>query len=161
MTREIFIQLVHKELYSLRRFLLAACRGDSNEADDVAQEALMKAYLASASFEDVNRFSAWLYRIACNSLIDHQRKISIRGVTLDIDTAYNVVAASCPDEAFFYQELYQAIDGLTVSERTAVLLFYMEDRPIKEISTIMNVAEGTVKAYLSRGREHLRTKLSK
>ena len=36
MTREIFIQLVHKELYSLRRFLLAACRGDSNEADDVA-----------------------------------------------------------------------------------------------------------------------------
>ena len=81
--------------------------------------------------------------------------------TLDIDTAYNVVAASCPDEAFSYQELYQAIDGLTVSERTAVLLFYMEDRPIKEISTIMNVAEGTVKAYLSRGREHLRTKLSK
>ena len=74
MTREIFIQLVHKELYSLRRFLLAACRGDSNEADDVAQEALMKAYVASRRFEDEEGFSAWLYRIACNTLIDHQRK---------------------------------------------------------------------------------------
>ena len=161
MNRELFTKLVRKELSGLRRFLLAACSGNGDEADDVAQEALMKAYVASPSFEDEAGFSAWLYKIACNCLIDHQRKISTRGVTLDIDTAYNVVAASCPDEAFSYQELYQAIDGLTVSERTAVLLFYMEDRPIKEISTIMNVAEGTVKAYLSRGREHLRTKLSK
>jgi RNA polymerase sigma-70 factor (ECF subfamily) len=72
-----------------------------------------------------------------------------------------MVAVFRSDDSFAYQELYSAIDGLNVSERTAVLLFYMEDRPIKEISAIMNVAEGTVKAYLSRGREHLRTKLSK
>jgi RNA polymerase sigma-70 factor (ECF subfamily) len=70
-----------------------------------------------------------------------------------------VASASRSDDAFDYQDLYQAIDGLGMSERTAVLLFYMEDRSIKEITSIMNVAEGTVKAYLSRGREHLRNKL--
>ena len=161
MTRDIFIQLVHKELYSLRRFLLAACRGDSNEADDVAQEVLMKAYVASRRFEDEEGFSAWLYRIACNTLIDHQRKQMTRGETIGIDKAHDVAGVSRSDDSFEYQELYQAIDGLTMSERTAVLLFYVEDRPIKEIATIMNVAEGTVKGYLSRGREHLRTKLSK
>ena len=161
MNRETFSQHVRKELPGLRRFLLATCSGNSDEADEVAQEALMKAYVASASFEDVTRFSAWLYRIACNTLIDHQRKQMARGEALGIDKAHDVAGVSRSDDSFDYQELYQAIDGLTVSERTAVLLFYMEDRPIKEISTIMNVAEGTVKGYLSRGREHLKTKLSK
>jgi len=161
MTREVFTQLVRKELPSLRRFLLAACSGDRDEADDVAQEATMKAYVASRDFEDETGFSAWLYRIACNTLIDHQRKLTRRGVTLDIDKAYDVAAANRSDDTFTYQDLYQAIDGLTVSERTAVLLFYMEDRPIAEVATIMNVAEGSVKAYLSRGREHLRTQLRK
>jgi RNA polymerase sigma-70 factor (ECF subfamily) len=161
MTREIFTQLVRKELPSLRRFLLAACSGNSDKADDIAQEALMKAYVASRTFDDEAGFSAWLYRIACNTLIDHQRRLSTRGMTLDINQAHEVAGISRSDDSFAYQELYNAIDGLNVSERTAVLLFYMEDRPIKEITTIMNVAEGTVKAYLSRGREHLRTKLSK
>lgn len=161
MIREIFTQLVRKELPGLRRFLLAACSGNICEADDVAQEALMKAYLASRNFEDVAGFSAWLYRIACNTLIDHQRKQTTRGIVIDIDKADGVAAVSPSDDGFTYQELYCAIDGLNVSERTAVLLFYMEDRPIKEIAVIMNVAEGTVKGYLSRGREHLKTKLSK
>lgn len=161
MTRELFTQLVRKELSGLRRFLMAACSGNSDEADDIAQEALLKAYTASGDFEDESGFSRWLYRIACNCLSDHQRKHQVRGTTLDIAKAYDVAAASHSDEPFDYQELYRAIDGLTISERTAVLLFYMEDRPIKEITAIMNVAEGTVKSLLSRGREHLRTKLSK
>ena len=161
MTRDIFTQQVRKELSGLRRFLLAACGGNGDEADDVAQEALMKAYVASRRFEDEDGFSAWLYRIAWNTLIDHQRRLMVRDVTLGIDKAHDVVGVSRSDDSFDYQELYQAIDGLTMSERTAVLLFYMEDRPIKEIATIMDVAEGTVKGYLSRGREHLRTKLSK
>ena len=159
MTREKFTQLVRKELSGLRRFLLAACSGNHEEADDVAQEALMKAYVASGTFGDEAGFSAWIYRIACNCLIDRQRKMTTRGLTIDINQAYDVASASRSDDAFDYQDLYQAIDGLGMSERTAVLLFYMEDRSIKEITSIMNVAEGTVEAYLSRGREHLRNKL--
>ena len=80
--------------------------------------------------------------------------------TMDIDKANDVAASSHTDDVFAYQGLYHAIDGLGMSERTAVLLFYMEDRSVKEIATMMNVAEGTVKAYLSRGREHLRNKLT-
>ena len=58
MTRELFTQHVRKELPGLRRFLLAACSGNGDEADDVAQEALMKAYVASHRFEDEDGFSA-------------------------------------------------------------------------------------------------------
>ena len=67
MNRETFTQHIRQELSSLRRFLLAGCSGNGNEADDVAQEALMKAYVASRRFEDEEGFSAWLYRIACNT----------------------------------------------------------------------------------------------
>lgn len=161
MDRERFTQLIRKELSGLRRFLLAACSGNYDEADDIAQEALLKAYMASGDFEDESGFSRWLYRIACNCLTDHQRKHQVRGTTLSIEKAYDISSTSHSDDTFDYQELYRAIDGLTIGERAAVLLFYMEDRPIKEISAIMNVSEGTVKSLLSRGREHLRTKLSK
>ena len=161
MNREQFTIAIRKELSGLRRFLLAACSGNSDEADDIAQEALLKAYTASGNFEDETGFSRWLYRIACNCLTDHQRKHSVRGNTLDIAKAYDVAASSRTDDTFEYQDLYRAIDGLTLSERTAVLLYYMEDNPVKEIAVIMNVAEGTVKSLLSRGREHLKTKLSK
>ena len=148
MNRELFTKLVRKELSGLRRFLLAACSGNGDEADDVAQEALMK-----ASFEDEAGFSAWLYKIACNCLIDHQRKLTTRGVTLDIDKANDVAASSHTDDAFHYQDLYHidkandvaasshtddafayqglyhAIEGLGMSERTAVLLFYITINP--------------------------------
>ena len=86
-------------------------------------------------------------------------KDAVRAGTLSIEKAYSISSASHSDETFDYQELYRAIDGLTPGERTAVLLFYMEDRPIREIATIMNTSEGTVKASLSRGRSHLREKL--
>lgn len=161
MNREQFTLSIRKELSGLRRFLLAACSGNHDEADDIAQEAMLKAYTASGDFEDETGFSRWLYRIACNCLTDHQRKQSVRAGMLSIEKAYSISSASHSDDSFNYQDLYRAIEGLTVSERTAVLLFYMEDRPVKEIAVIMNVAEGTVKSLLSRGREHLKTQLSK
>ena len=159
MNREQFTFLVRKELPGLRRFLLAACSGNGQEADDIAQEALLKAYTASGGFEDDGGFSRWIYRIACNCLSDHQRKDAVRAGTLSIEKEYSISSASHSDDTFDYQELYHAIDGLTLNERTAVLLFYMEDRPIREIAAIMNASEGTVKANLSRGRTHLRERL--
>ena len=102
MTREIFTQLVRKELPGLRRFLLAACSGNSDEADDVAQEALMKAYVASRSFDDAAGFPAWLYRIACNTLIDHQRKQTARGTAIDISQGQVCLPLRIPVDAQFY-----------------------------------------------------------
>ena len=64
MSPERFIDLVRAEQESLRRFLLALCGGDSQEADDIAQDALVRAYVASGSFLGLSKFSTWLFRIA-------------------------------------------------------------------------------------------------
>jgi RNA polymerase sigma-70 factor (ECF subfamily) len=74
MSPERFIDLVRAEQESLRRFLLALCGGDQSLADDIAQDALVRAYVASGSFLGLSRFSTWLFRIAYNCYVDYRRK---------------------------------------------------------------------------------------
>ena len=124
------------------------CGGDAFTADDIAQDACVKAWIALDSFRGASKLSTWLFRIAYNSWCD--RKYSFPGV--DIDAARQVEDDSRSDSAFEYQPLYQAIAMLKPQEKAAILLFYMEERSIKEISAIMGVPTGTVKSLLSRGR---------
>lgn len=157
MTREEFTSHLRDVQESLRRFLLSLCEGDSFTADDIAQDACVKAYLAIDKFRGESRFSTWIFRIAYNSWCN--RKYEKRADSLE-----NLNFASIPDESgaddrFRYQALYQAISSLKPSERAAILLFYMEDKSIKEISSIMNIPTGTVKSLLSRGRANLKIKI--
>ena len=154
MTQERFISQVKAEQESLRRFLLALCGGDAMLADDIAQDALVRAYVASGSFLGLSKFSTWLFRIAYNCYIDHCRKA--RPQEVDVEAAADVVSADTSDRAFRYQQLYQALDKLPEKERVAIALFYFEDRSIKEISAILNMPQGTVKYQLSMGRRHLK-----
>lgn len=73
MNRERFIALIRTEQKSLRRFLLALCCGNRDEADDIAQDALVKAYLAIDKHEEQGKDTAWLYRIAYNTFLDTSR----------------------------------------------------------------------------------------
>lgn len=153
---------MQRELPRLRKFLLAACNGCYDEADDVAQESLLKAYTSAVhegGFRDGTNFSAWLFRITYNCLLSHQRQWKRKETTTLVEELHDVAATDYSDDAFRYQHLYHAIEGLTLSERTAVLLFYMEDLPIREIAQLMDAREGTVKSLLSRGRKHLKRKL--
>lgn len=76
-----------------------------------------------------------------------------------LDDPSNINVSTETDIPKNYKTLYNAIGGLPADERTCVLLFYMEDRSIAEISNIMNMPSGTVKSHLSRARNHLKTKL--
>lgn len=64
MTREAFISYVEREQEALRGFLLALCCGNKGEADDLAQDALVKAYLSSAGYQDKGKFRSWIFKIA-------------------------------------------------------------------------------------------------
>lgn len=157
MSPERFINLVRAEQESLRRFLLALCGGDAFEADDIAQDALVRAYVASGSFLGLSKFSTWLFRIAYNCFLDRQRKNKPETIPSDCSQALNIPALEETDSGFRYQQLYQALDRLTEKERAAIVLHYFEDRSIKEISSILDIPAGTVKYYLSTGRNHLKS----
>lgn len=157
MTRERFIDLVRAEQESVRRFLLALCGGDASLADDIAQDALVRAYVASGSFLGLSKFSTWLFRIAYNCYVDHHRKPRLETVSSDTKQALSVPATDETDSVFRHQRLYQALESLPEKEKASIVLHYFEDRSIKEISSILEIPQGTVKYYLSTGRNHLKS----
>ena len=157
MSPERFIDLVRAEQESLRRFLLALCGGNAFEADDIAQDALIRAYVASGSFLGLSRFSTWLFRIAYNCYIDRCRKPRAETVPTDTPQALNVTSGEETDAGFKYQQLYQALDSLQEKEKAAIILHYFEDLSIKEIASILQIPSGTVKYHLSTGRTRLKS----
>ena len=157
MSPERFIDLVRTEQESLRRFLLALCAGDSFEADDIAQDALVRAYVASGSFLGLSKFSTWLFRIAYNCYIDRKRRPDLKTTDLDSAEVLQIAATDETDAAFKYQQLYNALEKIPDKERAAIILHYFEELSIKEIASILQIPAGTVKYHLSNGRNHLKS----
>jgi len=160
MNQERFISLVKAEQEPLRRFLLGLCCGDDALADDIAQDALVRAYVASANFLGLSKFSTWLFRIAYNCYIDHCRKPGKDYASLESREALSVQSGDASDASFRYQQLYQALDRIPEKEKAAIVLFYFEDKSVKEISAILGIPAGTVKYHLSCGRGHLKEHIS-
>lgn len=157
MTREKFITHVEREQESLRGFLLALCCGNRDDADDLAQDALVKAYLSSSGYQDQGKFHAWLFRIAYNTFLNH--RTSARTFT-SLDEARVVTGGPPADASFQHQELYLALGTLPPKERSAIVMFYLNGYTIREIAHITDTSEDAVKKQLSRGRDKLRTLLN-
>ncbi|MBR3477605.1 MAG: sigma-70 family RNA polymerase sigma factor [Bacteroidaceae bacterium] len=156
MTREEFIAQVEREQEALRGFLLALCCGKKDDADDLAQDALVKAYLSCAGYQDKGRFRSWLFKIAHNTFLNH--RASMRTMA-SIEDAKAVVSNTSADSSFQHQDLYLALSTLPPKERSAITLFYLTGYSIKEIATITETSEDAVKKQLSRGRDKLREAL--
>ena len=69
----------------------------------------------------------------------------------------SVPSADETDARFRYQKLYQALNMLQEKEKAVIVLFYFEDRSIKEIASILQIPSGTVKYHLSTARNHLKS----
>lgn len=153
MTREEFIAHVEETRKAFRRFLAGLCCGDTSLADDIAQESYVKAYLSCDGLDSPERFKSWLYRIAINTFLSDRRR---RRPEVDYSAASGMTAVETADGAFRYQALYQALARLPERERTSVILFYLEGRPVKEIAEMVEVSPEAVRQHLTRGRNHLR-----
>ena len=148
MTQERCIAEVRQQQEPLRRFLLALCAGNGALADDIAQDALVRAYVASGSFLGLSKFSTWLFRIAYNCYIDNCRKS--RPEDAPLQEAVALQSGDSSDRSFRYQQLYQALEKLPEKEKAAIALFYFEDRSIKEISARPQLRYSTSRTGASR-----------
>ncbi len=145
--------------------------GNRYEAEDIAQETFIRVYVNIHSFDENRKFPTWLYRIATNLTIDRMRKrkpdyyldAEIKGA--DGLTLYSQLAAGnrLPEEEVQGMELqeviHRAIAGLPPKYRSIIILKYLEEFSLQEISEITDVPLGTVKTRIHRGREALRKKL--
>ncbi len=151
--RKAFGQLVEAYQSPIQRFFFNLTGGDEELSKDLAQDTFIKAWLNIGSFRAVAKFSTWLYRIAYNIFYDYMRE---NKPVADVDI--EMLGDNMPDDASdsdFEMDFERAMKVLKNDERTAMLLFYMEDQTIAKISTIMNCPSGTVKSHLHRGKEKL------
>ena len=151
--RKAFSQLVETYQSPIRRFFLNLTGGDEELSKDLAQDTFVKAWLNIGSFRATARFSTWLYRIAYNIFYDYARTRKTPA-DVDVEIVGDRIAADTLDKDFGI-DFTRALTILKADERTALLLFFMEDQSVSKISQIMDCPSGTVKSHLHRGKEKL------
>jgi RNA polymerase sigma-70 factor (ECF subfamily) len=145
---------------------------DRTLAEDLAQEAFIRAFNAIKSYKPKYKFSSWIFKIANNHTIDYLRKRKLDTVSIDgsphartseEEAQTRLVVESheeAPDRYVEARELggqiEEAIGALRPEYRTAVLLRHVEGYTYEEIADIMELPLGTVKTYLHRARGELK-----
>jgi RNA polymerase sigma-70 factor (ECF subfamily) len=145
-------------------------------AEDLAQEAFIRAFNAVSSFDPRYKFSSWIFKIANNHAIDHLRKRKLDTVSIDgsphartaqEEERTRLVLESANENPLEYVEhrelgdqIERAIGQLRPEYRTAVLLRHVEGYSYEEIAGIMDLPLGTVKTYLHRARAELKGSLA-
>lgn len=161
MSKEQFISYLESNQESLRRFLIVLCCGDKMTADDIAQDAMLKAWMKVSTFDEKSKFSTWIFKIAYNTYLDFRKSYwnkNIENIDENIDNE-RFISEYSTSESFLNDKLYAAIDKLSTWERSAVLLYYLEEKPIKEISKILEMPQSTIMSHLFRARKHLKSLL--
>ncbi|HYK40657.1 MAG TPA: sigma-70 family RNA polymerase sigma factor [Candidatus Eremiobacteraceae bacterium] len=131
------------------------------DAEDVAQEALLKAFRKFARLRDRNRFRAWLVRISFRLALDRLRSVKRRELREAEWTREQERArpANLPSSREFQQALDRSLDELPEKLRLALFLSAMEGHSLEEVSVLLSIPVGTVKSRIFFARKQLAEKL--
>lgn len=162
------VNLYQHKLYQVCYRML----NNKQESEDIAQEAFIRAYINLHTFDQKRKFSTWIYRIATNLCIDRIRKKK-PDYYLDAEVAgtdgldmYSKIASTeqLPEQQLEQMELQERIQyeisRLPEKYRSVIVLKYIEELSLQDISEILDMPLGTVKTRIHRGREALRKQLT-
>jgi len=140
-------------------------------AEDISQEAFIKAYRSIDSFREESAFYTWLYRITANTAKNYlvskgrRKESSISEISIsENEDFYELPTNDSPEQILMAQSLkdtiYDALSNLPEDTRTALSLREFEGLNYEEIAEIMNCPVGTVRSRIFRGREALENLIS-
>jgi len=144
---------------------------DPNDAEDLVQDTIVKAYRFFSSYEKGTNAKAWLFRILKNSYINNYRKKSKKPQEVDYDevaTFYETIRAERTETSDLEDKMFRelidddisnALDEIPEDFRTVVLLCDVEDFTYEEIANMLDVPIGTIRSRLHRGRNLLKAQL--
>lgn len=157
-----FEALLAQHLPAVRRFARAFSRFDA-DADDLAQEALVRVYKSLRLFRYQSAFSTWLYAVVRSVFLDAAKGSAARMRTIEAPLRPEHAQSEGgqrPDEAAESEDerrrVWRALRQVAPEYRTVLVLFDIEGCTYDEVAAIEGIAVGTVKSRLHRGRERLR-----
>jgi RNA polymerase sigma-70 factor, ECF subfamily len=138
------------------------CR-DRGRAEEMAQEAFLRAFRNLAQFRGDSAFSTWLFALATNLYRTELRRVPAMPLSLDeiAEPTDPHLAGTAFEDASRDESVRRAVLALPAKYRDAVLLFYFHEQDVPATARTLGLPEGTVKARLFRGRELLRAKFSR
>jgi RNA polymerase sigma-70 factor (ECF subfamily) len=163
----LVLRYQHRVLKLVNRFA-----SDAAEAEDITQEAFIKAYRALPSFRGESAFYTWLYRIAINTakntIVSNRRRPVDYDLDLQDPEQYERQArlkdVETPEGMLLTEEIRQtvsrAIDNLPEDLKTAIVLREIEGLSYEEIAEVMECPVGTVRSRIFRAREAIDRKLN-
>jgi RNA polymerase sigma-70 factor, ECF subfamily len=149
-------QMVHRVLYSYVK--------DKHIAEDIAQEVFISTYQNLHKFKEQSAISTWIYRIAVNKAKDYLKSAWFRRTTYSVsqlllkrEKSAETVALSVINN----EDLLQNILDLPLKYREVILLYYIEEMKINEISNVLQLNENTIRTRINRGKERLAKSMQK
>ena len=139
----------------LRRYARALLN-NREDADDLVQDTLERAWAKSAMWQSVTDMRAWLFGVMHNLHIDGIRRPKLHTVVLDDDTP-EIPVPSTQGDRLAVIDLQAALERLPAEQREVILLISLEDLTYAEVAATLGIPIGSVMSRLSRGRERLRS----
>lgn len=153
--REAYGELVIRHQSAVRRFLHHLTGGDQAWADDLAQDAFIRAYERIADFRGDSTFLTWVLGIAHNQFRNGRRRRRPQVSVDSIDHALGGEPATTR-ASDLQGDLEAALAQLPSDERTALHLCYQQDLPHVEAARLLGWPLGTLKTHLARGKAQLK-----
>ena len=148
--RSAFARLVDAYQPILHNFFLNLTGGNEALCDDLAQETFIKAYTNIRQFRGLSQFKTWLFRIAYNEFYSYTRRT--REILSDQPLEPPDLLTRDVEGNDARMDVFTAMQYLSTDERTVISLFFINDMPMKKISQITGMPEGTIKSHISRGK---------
>ncbi|WP_261129851.1 sigma-70 family RNA polymerase sigma factor [Bacillus sp. Marseille-Q3570] len=147
-----FESLIQQDSDKLYRTAFLYVR-NKEDALDLLQETVCKAYVAINKLKNPEYFSTWITKILMNTAYEFLNKK--KRILLTGDAFFEAIANQSPSNVEDHIDLVKAISELKEDYQSVIILFYYQDRSIHDIAKIMDRPEGTIKTYLHRAKFEL------
>ena len=155
-----FSALVKLHQGSLRAFLFRLCK-DYDHADDIAQDSFIAAHRKLHTLTGAGSFRAWLFKIAYNNFLQHQRSSKRRGeAVIQFQQHVEVLQDRYETISTAQIDLEKAMARLKTNEAAAITLCHSVGFSHGEVADILETPLGTVKTHINRGKARLREMLA-